>query len=397
MTSRIASLALTTAFLFLIVVAVMLNSGTLFYMGTALVATIGAARLQAWMSVRGLTIERIVPESASLGEEVKVELTIRSERKIRRPLITIIDHLPSKVAAVDVTPSLPIAPAYGVPIRTHYKFRPTRRGKFKWSGLTVNGTDALGLVSLSKDYDVPATSTLTVLPVPIPLDLANPPSAGWGTSESENGLARGAGIEPRGIREYVHGDSMRFVHWRSTARTGNLWVKEFETGSHSAVAFFIQRSRGSDVGVAADTTLEQMCGNVAFVAQQMLRQGTQVDLPVHHVSGPWRSQPERVAQILDALAEIQANHGRSVATDLLEYAPTMPQGSVLYVLASVEEPDLPGAIRTLRNRGYEIIALLYDASKYGHSQIPPATNGDFVSSLTSAGAIIHFVEKVAAL
>lgn len=397
MTSRIASLALTTAFLFLIVVAVMLNSGTLFYMGTALVATIGAARLQAWMSVRGLTIERIVPDSASLGEEVKVELTIRSERKIRRPLITIVDHLPARVAAVDVTPSLPIAPAYGVPIRTHYKFRPTRRGKFKWNSLTVNGTDALGLVSMSKDYEVPASSTLTVLPVPIPLDLANPPSAGWGTAESEHGLARGAGIEPRGIREYVQGDSMRYVHWRSTARTGTLWVKEFETGSHSAVAFFLQRSRGSDVGIGADTTLEQMCGNVAFVAQQMLRQGTQVDLPVHHVSGPWRSQPERVAQILDALAEIQANHNRSLAADLLEFSPSMPQGSVLYVLVSVEEADLPGAVRTLRGRGYEVIVLLYDAARYGQTEIPTSTNGDFVSSLTSAGAIIHLVEKAVAV
>ncbi|MFN8219478.1 MAG: hypothetical protein U0S12_05025 [Fimbriimonadales bacterium] len=60
MTSRIAWLALSTAFIFLIVVAIMLNSGALFYMGTALLAT-GAARLQAWLSVRALRLHPVAP------------------------------------------------------------------------------------------------------------------------------------------------------------------------------------------------------------------------------------------------------------------------------------------------------------------------------------------------
>lgn len=393
MTSRIASLALTTAFSFLIVVAIMLNSGALFYMGTALVATVGAARLQAWMAVRGLKIERVVPESAAIGEEIRVEFTIRSERKIRRPLIMVVDHLPAKVAALDVTPSLPVAPAYDVPIRTHYRFRPMRRGKFRWSGLTVQGTDALGLVTIAKEYGIDSPAMLTVLPVPIALELPEPPSAGWGMAESEHGLSRGAGIEPRGVREYAFGDSMRYVHWRSTARTGALWVKEFETGSHAAVGFVLQRSRGSDVGVGADTTLEQMCGNVAYVTQAMLRRGTQVELPVQGVNGPWRNQAERQGEILEGLAEIQADTDRPIAEDLLVYGSRMPSGSVLYVLVSIADEGLPAAIGQLRSKGYAVIVLVYDAEEFGPTPLKKATDPNFAEALSAAGATLYPVGK----
>jgi uncharacterized membrane protein YfbV (UPF0208 family) len=58
---NIASFALTWAAVFMTIVAVMLDSWAMFYMGTALVATIAACRFQAWLSVRGLRFERVAP------------------------------------------------------------------------------------------------------------------------------------------------------------------------------------------------------------------------------------------------------------------------------------------------------------------------------------------------
>src|SRR5437762_909849 len=143
---RLASIGLSTSAIFLAVVAVMLNSPNLFYMGTALVCTVAACRLQAWLSVRGLRFERVAPDSVGVGELVTVEITVWSEHRIRRPLITIWDDLPPRLLHSDRCPSFPVAPAFDAGIQTHYSFRPLKRGKYRWSGLLAVGTDALGLV-----------------------------------------------------------------------------------------------------------------------------------------------------------------------------------------------------------------------------------------------------------
>src|SRR5438552_18931332 len=94
---RLASIGLSTSAIFLAVVAVMLNSPKLFYMGTALVCTVAACRLQAWLSVRGLRLERVAPDSVAAGELVTVAFTVWREPRIRRPLITIWENLPSRL------------------------------------------------------------------------------------------------------------------------------------------------------------------------------------------------------------------------------------------------------------------------------------------------------------
>ena len=92
---NVAGFALTTAAVFLAVVAILLNAPSLFYMATALIATLCACQFQAWLSVRALRFERIAPATAALGDLITVEITVWSERKVRRPLITIHDRLPA--------------------------------------------------------------------------------------------------------------------------------------------------------------------------------------------------------------------------------------------------------------------------------------------------------------
>lgn len=394
MTSRIASLALTTAFCFLIVVAIMLNSAALFYMGTALIATVGASRFQAWLAVKALRFERIAPESASIGETVTIGVNVWSERRIRRPLILIEDKLPSRMVVAERTSSLPIAPAFDVPIRTQYKFKPMRRGKFKWTDLTVIGTDALGLVSLEMDYHL-APVEITVLPVPIPIEVLLPPVAGWGAAEAEQGLARGSGLEPRGVREYASGDSMRYVHWRSSARAGKLLVKEFETGSFGSMGFVLQRTTGTDAGTGFQNSFELMVGHTTYLAQKLIRQGAVVEAPTLGLSGAARSPNDAINTLLEVLAEVEVDQSQTVSEELRTAAQSLTPGALVYVLVTVEDPGLPETIRTLRGRGFSFLVLLYNPSRFDSTFVGvPAANGDFSERLRSAGARTVFVNEV---
>lgn len=387
----VAGVALSTSAFFLATVAVMLNSPGLFYMSTALIATIGASRFQAWLSVRGLHFERIAPEKAQVGELVTVEMVVWSDRRIRRPLVSISDNLPSKLAVAERTASLPVAPAFDVPIRTQYKFRPLRRGRFRWSGVTVYGTDALGLVTMSRVYDVSPTDVL-VVPTPMPLELDLPSASGWGSAETEAGQARGAGIEPRGVREYSPGDSIRYIHWRSSARSQRLQVKEFETGSHAAVGFVIQRSVGSEHGIGGNTTLERMCSNAAYLTDRMLRNGAQVLFPtIEEGVKPSSSPHERQQEILATLASIEADGEEKVSSEVLRAAALLPYGAMMYVLISTQDADLPAAIHGVIGRGQKVVLLAYDPADYiparKHAKLP-ALSDAHLEALSGMGATV---------
>ncbi len=383
---NVAGFTLTLASAFLAVVALMLDSPALFYMGTALVATIIACRIQARLSVLGLRFERITPASVRVGDLVTVEITVWSEKKIRRPLIDVRDNRPPRLLISDLSPSLPIAAAYDLPIQTQYQFRPLKRGRYRWSGLTVEGTDALGLYVQRRRYET-TPAEMTVLPRPIPVSVELPAAAGWGISEAESGQTRGAGLEPRGVRQYVQGDSLRHVHWRSTAKTGQLLVKEFEAGTHSAAAFLIQNTAGTEIGFGAKTSLELICGHAVFLAETFLRMGAKVEFPGLVNNPSHGSVQERTHEISEEIASIQADAKESIGEQAMALAGQFPPGSVLFVMLAVADATLVDAIQRLGATGTSVVPLVYDAAAFDpRSRVLSATDPTFLGSIRDAGA-----------
>lgn len=396
---NVARIVPGTAAVFLAIMAILINSPALFYMGTAMFATIGASRLQAWLSVRALRVERIAPPAVNVGEQVNVDIIVWSERRLKRPLISVNDQLPKRLVYRQRTPSFPIAPSFDQPIHTRYSFVPLRRGVYRWSTMEVVGTDALGLVSASRIYRTDAAD-LTVYPAPIPVNLALRPAGGTGVTESESGRFRGAGIEPRGVREYVPGDPQRYVHWASSARVGRLMVKEFEAGASLQAYFFVQQEQGTDVGTGADTTLEAMCGHAAYLADQFLRQGAGVGFPdLEDVRQAEFQTDRRRRQIDGLLARIEADRPEMLSQTLRRVLPTLPDGGTIYVMLSRMDPGLPDVIRSEARFGWS--CLLYDPSDYPSKlSVPPplrATDSPFLQQLRDTGAEVVVMPKVEAV
>lgn len=386
------------ATLFLATMAILINSPALFYMATAMFATILACRAQAWLSVRGLRFERVSPPTVNVGDTVTVGLVVWSERRLKRPLVTVHDGLPRNLVCADLTPSLPVAPSYDQPIHTRYSFRPLRRGKFTWDSLEVVGTDALGLVSMSKVYRT-EPAELTVYPAPISVSVPIKPASGWGTSEAESGKFRGSGIEPRGIREYAEGDPLRYVHWASSARAGKLMVKEFESGSGMAFAFLLQQSQGSEVGAGGSTTLEAMCGHAAYLAEQYLRQGATVYFPgFERVEDISAAQAVRKQEIYEALAAVRADRRTTLTEDLSAAMSDIPEGTTLVLMVAVQDPDLPGALARLS--GVQKVCLLYDPEDYrqrNSAKALSAADPSYLGGLRDAGTDVFVMPKVEGL
>lgn len=392
--NRIAAVALTVASMFLIVMAVLVNSSPLFYMTVAVGATLLASRLQAWLAVRGLRFERTFPPSVSIGDPVTIETIVWSERRMKRPLVTVEDVLPESLQVKDRVPSLPVAPSFEQPIRTKLTFRALRRGRFHWRNLMVRSTDALGLGMMEKTYSSQPVE-LTVYPVAIPVSVDIRPGNGWGVSDLDSGFVRGAGIDPRGIREYAYGDPMKHIHWRSSARQGRLMVKEFETGSGLNLSFVVQQTIGSEIGPPGGTTLEAICGHSLFLAAGYLERGATVWFPGIEKPEEAVSHPEaRNRAIREILTDIQANQQSTVSQYLQKV--NLREGTTLVLFMSVQDPGLPFQILSMA--GVRVVCLVYDLKDYDPTTTSPsAADPGFIAQLESVGAEVHVMPYVQAV
>lgn len=353
---RVAGTALSVASLFLGMVAVLINSPALFYMSFALISTLIACNIQSWLAARGLRIERVAPKSAHIGELVNVEITLWSERKIKRPLVTVSDELPKRLQGP--MRSLPVAPAFDLPVRTMYQLRAQRRGIYRWKNVSVTATDALGLTTKTVRYLTEPTEIL-VLPTPIPVSLELPSSVGWGINEAVSGMSAGAGIDPRGIREYASGDSLRHVHWRSSARMGKLQVKEFQAGSHGSAAFVLQATQGSDIDADVMSSLDLMCGHALYLSEQLIRQGVRVSFPLLEADQQLSNETERREEIEVILGKLTADRLSTLGEDVDSAAKLLPSGSTIYIMTNVHDPSLLPTIQALRTN-YQLIVLSYN-------------------------------------
>jgi uncharacterized protein (DUF58 family) len=395
MRNRYAAIALSTASLFLIVMAILVNSPPLFYMATAVIATIGGSRLQAYLAVRGLRFERSITPAVQVGEPVTVHITIWSERRLKRPLVMVMDHLPRRLVDRDQILSLPVAPSFDQPIQTKYSFVPRRRGVFRWQRVTVEGTDALGLATLKKVYPTEPTE-LKVYPAPLPIHAAFSPTAGWGQSELETGRSTGSGLDTRSIREYVTGDALRTIHWKSSAKRGELMVKEFESGSGITLRMILQRTDTIDNTDVDMPVFEAMCGHALYLAHDYLEKGALVHLPQVESAEATLDHPEaRQRAVREALTLIQPDQPFAISQEVEEIGSHLQSGETIVIFVAQQDHLLPAVLLGLHD--VQKVCFVYDPMEYGAKSdrgMKAASATSFVSQLELAGAQVICAPRV---
>jgi uncharacterized protein (DUF58 family) len=112
-------------------------------------------------------------------------------------------------------------------------------------------------------------------------------------------VQRPSGFDLHSVRDYVEGDSLRKVHWRTTARRGHLMVKELEDSPREDVAVVLDAWRGSsrgvfDVAVRAAGSILQAHARRSRRAALVLG-GATVEVQRVQAEGDWRRALELLA------------------------------------------------------------------------------------------------------
>ncbi len=145
-----------------------------------------------------------------------------------------------------------------------------RRGVIDVGPMTITRGDPIGI--LRRELRWPDVQRIHVHPVTVPL-----PSTSAGLIRDLEGTPSStlvdADLSFHAVREYVVGDSQRHVHWKSTAKTGKLMVRQYEESRHARIAIILDLDTES---YESDDEFENTVSAAASLALQGVRDGRDV-------------------------------------------------------------------------------------------------------------------------
>jgi uncharacterized protein (DUF58 family) len=273
-----------------------------------------------------LAISRQVrPARVTAGEPVLGRLEVQNASRWPSPSFVAVDRLGADAI------ELPVAAVRGRGQRVqHYPIPTRRRGRFALGPVTVERRDALGLLRRAQPHGHeealwvhPRAHTMAALPVGMLLDQEGP--------LAEN--APKGSVTFSSLREYVPGDDPRQVHWKSTARTGTLMVKEHVDTSRPTTTVLLDTRAGLWSDPAGFEDAVEIAASVVVAAQRQRR-------PVAlHLLGEDRAAVERsgATSPLDRLAAIGTS-ADSDPTRVVAAAEAAQPGGALVVVTGAAEP-----------------------------------------------------------
>lgn len=150
------------------------------------------------------------------------------------------------------------------------------RGKYQIGPLRVRIGDPFGLVELHRTFT--KTASLVVIPATEPLPTINLLGAWTGTGDNRPRPFSSGGAADVTVRDYRLGDDLRRVHWRSSAKVGELMVRREEQPWQSRCTLFIDNRARVHRGQGPHSSIERAVTAAASLAVHLTAHGFQVRL-----------------------------------------------------------------------------------------------------------------------
>jgi uncharacterized protein (DUF58 family) len=326
-----------------------------FTLALPLLAGVSVARERFRLSVRRIVTPARVPRGGSA--DVHLQVGNADSRAGRLWVLT--EQLP---AALGRAPRFVVERlAGGTTISLHYRVDGTYRGRHALGPLRLRLVDPFGLVERSA---VGAdTAPLVVVPRVRPLGAGGPSGGQGGGGEGARRSIAVHGEDDVSTREYRHGDDLRKVHWRATARRGELMVRLEERPWRAQATLLLDtRSRAHLVaaplgalpppavpstGPADDDhpptdSLEWLIEAAASVGTELARRGAVLRAVTDTgelvpASGYGRLTPE---DLLDRLAGVSPSRTASLDAGIEQLCRAAGDGPVICLLGAVGPDDV---------------------------------------------------------
>ena len=211
----------------------------------------------------------VTPTRIPYGSEAEVVLTVENGSRLTSGALLLEDTVP---ASLGQAPRLVLD---RIPPRAQrserYRLTGFERGRTRVGPLTVHVTDPFGTARLSRSFT--ATNPVVVTPRIVDLGAAGASMTPGGRGETMLRSLAARGDDDLLPREHRAGDDMRRIHWRATARQGELMVRREEQAWHSSVTIVLDDRERAHHGTDSASTFEWAVSAAASVAVHYLRHG----------------------------------------------------------------------------------------------------------------------------
>jgi uncharacterized protein (DUF58 family) len=308
-----------------------------------------ALPLGAWLVVRlrnyRLTSSRTVrPLRATVGSRIAANVRLQNPSRFETGVLLLEDQLPYQFgpAARFVVPGV----AGGDQETLSYELTALARGRYVIGPLSARLLDPFGLAQATAE--LAGTSEVIVHPRVDAL-----PAPGLGGDYASAAAARVRRLFTRGeefytTREYRDGDDLRKVHWRSSAKRGELMIRQEEQPWRARALLALDLRRGAHRGQGEQASFERAVSAAASMAVRLARSGYELGMLTD--DGTQVRPPTGVDQamaILDFLATVEPSAGRSLVPMANQLARLSGEGLLLAVL-TVPTPEEAAALARCR-------------------------------------------------
>ncbi|HXI81936.1 MAG TPA: DUF58 domain-containing protein [Verrucomicrobiae bacterium] len=342
----VASFSTGFGFLFYLVYLAILVVG-----GSYILTRLGLADLEAGYAVSQLT--------GHVGDRLQVTYTLRNTSRMPKPWLEI--HNPTTLPG-----GLPgRAITLGSRSERSWLVRAplVRRGHFRIEPLQIRTGDPFGFFEASAS--VGQGIAVVVYPRIERLPMWRLPAANIEGSHAAPERTLQATPLATAVRPYAPGDAFNRIHWRSTARHGEIQVKEFELEQTADAWIFLDLDRSAQAGRGDDSTVEVAVRAAASIADKALLENRAVGMTVnaHRLAIlPADRGSRQHLKIMQLLAAVEGDGSTPLAESLMAAAGRLRRGMTAIVISPSLDPSWVRPIAALRSRGIGSVVVTLDAA-----------------------------------
>jgi len=311
------------------------------------------------------------PAQAPLGSPLRGRITLGQDGRLPAGILMLEDAVPPELGP---RPRFLVdKPDLSWRREVEYPLLGRVRGRFTTGPLMVRTTDPFGLVQLDRQFV--ATSQVMVTPQVVPLGPLRAGGGGGSAGEARPHRVGVVGQDDALVREYRQGDEVRRIHWRSTARRGELMVRREEQAWDPSANLVLDSRVGAHAGRGIHSSLEWAVSAAASVAMHFLEEGYSVEIfeadgPLH-ITGPGvqHSATARelvMARLTDLTPKVTSTLHHAVQSAVSD----RPGQMVVAVLGRMDAADANALLKLQRNRS-QAVALVLDVDTFADTPASP--------------------------
>jgi uncharacterized protein (DUF58 family) len=308
---------------------------------------------------------RLHPRRIEAGQEARIVVRLDNVGALPTGLMLVQDQVPESLGARPRFVLDRLEPRGRREVE--YTVHAPARGRYTIGPLQITVTDPFRLCESHRSFATQDLLVVTPTIEPLPTLILGGDWSGSGESRSRSVAA--AGEDDVAVREYRHGDELRRVHWKATAKFGDLMVRREEQPWESRCSLLVDLRAAGHRGVGASSSFERAVSAAASVGVHLGRHGYTVNLvtpgsPDIISAGhqPATSGGDNEGLLLDALAVVEPVAGEHLEAlaDALRHA----SGTLVVAVLGHITPDDAAALVRARHADAGAVAIVLDVADW---------------------------------